>query len=134
MHKLSKRKYEWYRDLSNNPDNAHERRFEQLPYSGLPTMNSKHIRFNNSVDMKKEKGRDAKIVELNSHEIVQPVYYVQNDFEFEYDPNMLKVPITRHLDFRKGERFGNDGIFGDLFDSKKNDKFGKPQVSSINAD
>ena len=64
MHKQSKRRYEWYRDLSNNPDNAHEKRFEQLPYSGLPTVNSKHMRFNNSVDMKKEKGRDAKIVEM----------------------------------------------------------------------
>jgi hypothetical protein len=41
LHKLSKRKNEWIYDPIYNPDNPHEKRFELLPYYGLPTVYSK---------------------------------------------------------------------------------------------
>ena len=55
MHKQSKRKYEWYTSAANNPDNAHESRFESLPYAqGVPQLNSKHARLASSVDMQRD--------------------------------------------------------------------------------
>ena len=41
LHKISKRKNEWIYDPIQNPDNPHEKRFELLPYNGLPSVHSK---------------------------------------------------------------------------------------------
>jgi len=61
MHKLSKRKFEWYQDPSLNPDNPHEMRFVAQPKGGLPVVHSKNKRILNAVLMRKEPGRDALI-------------------------------------------------------------------------
>ena len=59
---------------------------------------------------------------------------VVNDVEYEYDPNVFKGKITQNIEFKTGERFGNDGIFGDLFDPKRHERFGRPRVSSVDPD
>lgn len=61
MHKLSKRKFEWYQDPCINPDNPHEMRFVAQPKDGLPVVHSKNKKILNAVRMRKEPGRDALI-------------------------------------------------------------------------
>lgn len=134
LHKMSKRQYEWYRDPKLNPDNAHERRFEMLPYDGLPDVHSKNARLHNSVDMQKERGRQARIIELVANEVVQPVVKLQSDIQYEYDARKLQAPISKLATFTKRVRFDHNGIFGDLFDERKEDRFGRPRLSSLDQD
>ena len=42
--------------------------------------------------------------------------------------------MAKQLTFAKDQRFDNNGIFGDLFDPKKNSRFGSEGESLLNLD
>lgn len=54
-----------------------------------------------------------------------------------YDFNLEKAnlhPLAKQLTFCKDQRFDNNGIFGDIFDPKKKDRFGAEGESLLNID
>ena len=57
MHKLSKRKFEWYQDPYINPDNPHEQRFVAQPMIGLPVVHSKNKKILNLIYIEWNKWR-----------------------------------------------------------------------------
>lgn len=132
LHKMSKRKNEWIYDLAFNPNNPHEKRFEPLPYNGMPEVNSKIKKPFMLVNIKNNKGRSLPIIDLIDNEAIQP-RKDRIDLEYNYNTEN-QISQNKFLNFSQMKRFDNNGIFGDLFDEKKKRKFGQPDKSSIDID
>ena len=85
--------------------------------------------------MFRERGRQARILEMNTNEIVQPVYNIQHDIDYNYDTNKMKAPIAKLTTIEnKIDRFNSRGIFGDIYDERKEYRFGQPRLSSVDKD
>ena len=104
-----------------NPDNPHEMRFHALPFDGLPSVNSKLRRSPEPVNMNAKTGRKVPLLDGMTGERNALKRKEVNDNFYTYDLNKsTHVPVARDIQFdKRGKRFGNDGIFGDIFDEKK---------------
>ena len=102
-------------------------RFCSLPYNGLPLLNSKIRKEPNLVSMSQGDGRRQPILNVTTNENVQPKK-PYNDHMYDYDLKSTNNSITRNIAFvdKKIPRFDSKGIFGDLFDEKKQNRFGSP--------
>ena len=120
-HKQSRKYTKFLEDRHMNPDDPHEMRFCSLPYDGLPLLNSKVKRPPQLVNMHHSDGRKQPILHLTSNENVQ-FKKPYNDHIYDYDLKSTNETITRDIKFIDKSicRFDSKGIFGDLFDKKKN--------------
>ena len=57
-----------------------------------------------------------------------------NEAEYDYCIDKLRPPIAKLSQFIKSDRFGNNGIFGDIYDSRRETRFGQPKLSTLNVD
>ena len=73
--------------------------------------------------MFKPEGRKGPIWDLNKNEAIQ-VKPPINEAEYDYCVDNNRAPLAKLTHFKKTERFDNKGIFGDLYDSKKESRFG----------
>jgi hypothetical protein len=87
------------------------------------------------VDMSKgDPSKPKPIVNLVKNEIVQ-LRKLYNDSVYDFDvEKSTHTSITKNLTFSKEQRFGNDGIFGDLFDERKQSRFGSAFESLYDID
>lgn len=120
-------------DPANIGDNPHENRF--VTFNVLPLVNSKVTRAPQMVDMSKgDPSKPKPIVNLVKNEIVQ-LRKLYNDSVYDFDvEKSTHTSITKNLTFSKEQRFGNDGIFGDLFDERKQSRFGSAFESLYDID
>lgn len=72
-------------------------------------------------------GRMQPILNVTTNENVQPKR-PYNDHMYDFDLKSTNQSITRDITFldKKVPRFDNHGIFGDLYDNNKNNRFGSP--------
>lgn len=79
-------------------------------------------------------GRAEPIVNLVTSEMVQ-LKPALNQNSYDYDVEKLThTALAKKLTFAKDRRFDNNGIFGDLFDEKKQLRFGNPSASLFDQD
>lgn len=120
-HKMTRRKNEWL-DPEKNGTDCHENRFKMLPNNGLTVYDSKNPRIK-QVMMDQNYGREARIFDLMRNEALQ-VVPPKTENEYEYNFDKTKMPLAKLTKFHTGDRFDNHGIFGDLYDQKKSNRFG----------
>ena len=83
--------------------------------------------------MDKPLGRGAPICYITKSEVIQlrpPI----NEAEYDYCVDQLRPPIAKLSYFKKSDRFDNNGIFGDLYDTRRESRFGQPKLSTLNID
>mmetsp|Transcript_22959 Transcript_22959/g.35409 ORF Transcript_22959/g.35409 Transcript_22959/m.35409 type:complete len:195 (-) Transcript_22959:268-852(-) len=131
LHKQPERKSSWLEDLKSVKVNAHERRFDPLPFDGLPEVHSKVRRAKQPVDIDRNIGRHLPIVHLVSNEVVQLKKPKNTDFyDFDLEKSTMSS-LAKQCSFPQESRFTNKGIFGDIFDQGKTSRFGRPKESSV---